>query len=102
MSHLAQCQEKCFQLSAILTWEARRVRMLSFRPDFDSSSFHELLPPSAAEKVQTLSCVTASGHQALQSASSYRNNSSLEINKKLLHGHVAFMLHDKSPGQLDG
>lgn len=30
-------------------------------------------------------------------SSTYRNNSSLEINKKLLHGHVAFMLHDKSP-----
>lgn len=94
LSHLAQCQEECFQQRAILPWKAHTVRMLSFHHTLTAAHFMDYCPPPTAEIVQTLSYVTASRRWALQSASSIKYNSFLEINKKncsMLMWHLRFM-----------
>lgn len=54
MSHLGWCQVERFQQRAIQDLPARRVRMRSFQPNFDSSSFNGLLPPLRLEERRSL------------------------------------------------
>lgn len=74
--------------------EGSQIQMLSFHHTLTAAHFMDYCPPPTAEIVQTLSYVTASRRWALQSASSIRNNSFLEINKKncsMLMRHLCFM-----------